>query len=46
MALKRFVIDANVASKWVLPEIHSETAWQVIDLSGSPYTEIGVAKNT
>ncbi len=29
--MKRFVIDANVAIKWVLPEIHSETAWKLLE---------------
>jgi len=29
--LKKFVVDANVAVKWVLPEIHSEAASRLLN---------------
>jgi predicted nucleic acid-binding protein len=29
--LSKFVVDANVAIKWVIPEIHTETALRLLD---------------
>ncbi|MFM6402358.1 type II toxin-antitoxin system VapC family toxin, partial [Planktothrix sp.] len=29
--MSKFVVDANVAIKWVLPEIHSEIAQRLLD---------------
>ena len=29
--MSKFVVDANIAVKWVLPEIHSETALRLLD---------------
>jgi predicted nucleic acid-binding protein len=29
--LTRFVVDASVAVKWVLPEVHSEDAFRLLD---------------
>lgn len=29
--MTKFVVDANVAIKWVLSEVHSEIAWSLLD---------------
>ncbi len=33
--MTKFVVDANVAIKWVIPEIHSETASRLLNNSNT-----------